>query len=94
MNYQLISEKSLDKIFNEIECLRGEIKEQKEKNRKKLTDTWLDNQEVMELLKISPRKLQNLRDTRAFPFSKVGAKIYYKSSDIENYLKGGYNGRN
>ena len=93
MNLSLISEQKLDKIFQEIGFLREELKEQKVKNSRKLSETWLDNQDVKQLLKISPRTLQNLRDNKVIPYSKVGAKIYYKSVDIENYLKGGYNGR-
>lgn len=90
--YNLIEEQKLDKIFNEIGSLREELKEQKVKLSKKLTDTWLDNQEVMELLKVSPRTLQNMRDSQTLSFSKVGGKIYYKATDIEKLLKGGYNG--
>ena len=92
MSFNLIDEQKLNRIFDEIGSLRQEIKADKVKNSKKLSATWLDNQEVMELLKISPRTLQNLRDSKALAFSKVGGKIYYKASDIDNYLKGGYNG--
>ena len=74
--YSLIEEKKLDKIFNEIGSLREELKAEKQKNSKKLSETWFDNQEVMELLKVSPRTLQNLRDTQVLPFSKVGGKIH------------------
>jgi hypothetical protein len=90
--FSLIEEQKLNRIFDEIGSLRQEIRAEKVKNSKKLNETWLDNQEVMELLKTSPRTLQNLRDTHALPHSKVGGKIYYKASDIENYLKRGYNG--
>ncbi|WP_321285805.1 helix-turn-helix domain-containing protein [uncultured Sunxiuqinia sp.] len=90
--YALIEEQKLNRIFEEIGSLRQELKADKTKNSKKLSETWLDNQEVMELLKISPRTLQNLRDSQSLAFSKVGGKIYYKASDVEDYLKGGYNG--
>jgi len=89
--YALIEEQKLNRIFDEIGFLRHEIKAEKVKNSKKLNEIWLDNQEVMELLKMSPRTLQNMRDSRTLPFSKVGGKIYYKASDVDNLLKGGYN---
>jgi hypothetical protein len=91
--FSLIEEQKLNRIFEEIGSLRQELRAEKAKSSKKLSDTWLDNQEVMEILKASPRTLQNLRDTNALPYSKVGGKIYYKASDVENYLKGGYNGK-
>ena len=92
MSFNLIDEQKLNKIFEEISSLKEELKDQKVKNTKKLSETWLDNQEVMDILKASIRTLQNLRDTKALPFSKVGGKIYYKASDVEKYLEDGYNG--
>ena len=86
----LIEEKKIDQIFELLGSLKEAIEAEKVKNSKKLSDTWLDNQEVMELLKISPRTLQNFRDNKVVPFSKVGGKIYYKASDVEQLLKDNY----
>ena len=62
--FALIDEQKLNRIFDEIDSLRQELKTEKAKTRKKLSEIWFDNQEVMELLKISPRTLQNMRDTK------------------------------
>ena len=48
---------------------------------------WIDNQEVCLWLKISPRTLQLLRNTRQIPFAQMGRKIYYKKQDILTYLE-------
>ena len=48
---------------------------------------WIDNQEVCLWLKISPRTLQHLRNTRQIPFAQMGRKIYYKKQDILTYLE-------
>ena len=88
--FSLINEEKLDKLFTEIGSLREELKAEKVRNSKKLSETWLDNQEVMELLKVSPRTLQNMRDSLVLPYSKVGAKIYYKASSIESLLNENY----
>jgi hypothetical protein len=90
--FALIDEQKLNRIFDEIDSLRQELKTEKAKTSKKLSETWFDNQEVMELLKISTRTLQNMRDTQVLPYSKVGGKIYYKARDVEKLLKEGYNG--
>ncbi len=45
-------------------------------------ENWLDNKQVCELLKISPRTLQNWRDTGKIPFIKLKGKILYKESAI------------
>jgi hypothetical protein len=51
---------------------------------------WLDNQQACIRLSASKRTLQNLRDSGILPFTKIGAKVYYKPADIENMLMLGY----
>jgi excisionase family DNA binding protein len=51
---------------------------------------WLTGDEVIHLLGVSKRTLQNYRDQRILPFSQSGRKIYYKASDIEAYLEAHY----
>ena len=60
-------------------------------NKDPLEDRWLDIQDVCELLHISKRTLQSYRDKGILPFSQIGAKIYYKSSDIQKHLEKHYN---
>ena len=60
----------------------------KEKEPKEI---WLDNQEMMQMLKISKRTSQHYRDSGMISFSQVGNKIYYKLSDVEELLKRHYN---
>jgi|LSQX01.3.fsa_nt_gb hypothetical protein len=66
-----------------------------EKNQKtglaQLKDQWVDSREVMEVLHISPRTLQSLRDHRKLPFSRVGAKLYYRLEDLERIFESSYN---
>jgi len=48
-----------------------------------LKNAWVDNQDVMQLLHISPRTLQTLRTNGTIPYSKIRGKFYYKVADIE-----------
>ena len=54
------------------------------------TDTklgeWLDNQDVCQMLNISPRTLQTLRDNGTLAFSQINRKVYYKPEDVERIL--------
>ena len=56
-----------------------------------LSEKWLDNQEVMQLLNVSKRTLQMYRDESLIGFSQVGNKMYYKTTDVEQFLKNSYN---
>jgi hypothetical protein len=51
---------------------------------------WLDNQDVMQALHISPRTLQTLRSNGILPFSKIGNKLFYRRQDIIKILSDNY----
>jgi len=52
---------------------------------------YLDNSEVLRMLKISSRCLQTWRDEGKIPFTRISRKIYYRLCDIEEILKANYN---
>ena len=54
-------------------------------NDKGLGD-WLDNQDVCQILNISPRTLQTLRDNGTLAYSQINRKVYYKPEDVERIL--------
>lgn len=49
-------------------------------------EKYLTNREVCQLLRISPRTLQNWRDTRKIPFIRLKGKILYKKYEIFTFL--------
>lgn len=57
------------------------------------TSEWLTRLEVIQMLNVSARTLQNYRDKGILGFSQVGKRqIYYKRKDVElllnkNYIK-------
>lgn len=53
-------------------------------------EKFLDNQEFIQLMKISKRTAQTWRDEGKIAFSQVGSKIYYKLADVEGLLQGHY----
>lgn len=55
-----------------------------------LSDTWLDIQDVCQLLKISKRTLQSYRDNGLLSYSQISGKIYFKANDIEQHLNSHY----
>ena len=47
---------------------------------------WLDNQDVCQILNISPRTLQTLRQNGTLAYSQIEHKNYYKPEDIERII--------
>lgn len=84
-----IESKAFQEILNQLNQIQSKI-EWNEKD-KPFNDTWLNNEEVCKLLKVSKRTLQKYRDEGLLGFSQTGSKIYYKASDVETYLKANYN---
>ncbi|MDR2920066.1 MAG: helix-turn-helix domain-containing protein [Tannerella sp.] len=47
---------------------------------------WMDNQDVCQLLNISPRTLQTLRDNGTLAYTQISHKTYYKPEDVKKIL--------
>jgi len=56
------------------------------RNKPTLQEVWLAKHDVMELMQISERTLQNWRTNGILPYSKIHGKLYYKESDIQQML--------
>jgi hypothetical protein len=87
----------MEEIVKGILALSGELKEVKaqlqylRKTRAEIfNETWIDGQDVLLALNISPRTLQTLRDSGTLPFSRLNGKFYYKVSDLEALLESNY----
>jgi hypothetical protein len=75
-------------LMNDIKMIKEKLNEKFKRNP--LKETWLDNSEVCQLLHISPRTLQSYRDNNILSFTQHAAKIYYKASDIDQFLLNNY----
>lgn len=53
---------------------------------RELVFNWVDIPGACKLLKVSPRTLQTYRDESRIGFSQIGSKIYFKLSDLEDFL--------
>jgi hypothetical protein len=51
----------------------------------------LDNQDLCLLLKTSKRTLQRYRKNGLLPFYSLEGKVYYKSSDIHEFIRKSFN---
>jgi len=85
-----IDSSAFKQIMEKLKSLEDKFIELKDKAGSPLKEKWLDNSEVMILLKISRRTLQMYRDENLIAYSQIGNKIYYKTSDIESFLSKNY----
>lgn len=52
---------------------------------KKMSE-WMDNQDVCQILNISPRTLQTLRDNGTLAYSQINHKTYYCPEDLQRIV--------
>lgn len=64
-------------MLTEIKQLIDEVSRLNKADKK-----YLKSLELQEILDMSPASLQNLRNARVLPYSKLGGTIYYDWDDI------------
>jgi len=67
--------------------MSGEINEVRESEKSDPAIRWIDSHDIMTKLHISVRTLQSWRSKGWLPYSRIGKKIYYRESDLNNLLK-------
>lgn len=70
--FDMLDEK-LERIIKKKTCLDGE--------------DLLDNQDVLQALKISERTLQRFRSSGELPYYTLHGKSYYKLSDVNRFIR-------
>lgn len=70
--------------FNRFSDRVNEILGKREEGR---LSRWMDNQDVCQQLRISPRTLQTLRDNGTLAYSQIGHKIFYNLEDVLHIVR-------
>lgn len=77
----------MDRIMNRFDI----IYEQMRGHTKSLAgvdgEELLDNQDLLQMLKISPRSLQRYRSSGKLPYYTISGKLYYKLSDVHRLIR-------
>ena len=82
----ILSTQQYKDLVNRLDDLNKQLEEK----QKKPQDTFLDNQEFLQLMNISKRTAQTWRDEGVISFSQIGSKIYYRMSDVQKLLDKNY----
>jgi len=60
------------------------------KNEEEINSRWIESVDVPKILGISRKTWQTYRDKRLIPFSQIGAKIFVKREDLEQFMADHY----
>ena len=81
-----IERSTYEELLTSFNSFVTKMKEMVSRGNDKGLGDWLDNQDVCQMLNISPRTLQTLRDNGTLAYSQINRKVYYKLEDVEGIL--------
>ena len=81
-----IERSTYEELLTSFNSFVAQMKAMASRGNDKKLDDWLDNQDVCQILNISPRTLQTLRDNGTLAFSQINHKVYYKPEDVKKIL--------
>jgi hypothetical protein len=81
-----LNRQEINKLNQKIENLEKQIHE-----ITKSSLVWCDSDDVCKLLHVSKRTLNNYRVSGLIPFTKLGGRVYYRITDINEYLTNNLN---
>ena len=77
----------MERIMNRLDILSEDINGTRKQHTSIDGEELLDNQDLLQMLKISPRSLQRYRSSGKLPYYTISGKLYYKLSDIHQFLR-------
>jgi hypothetical protein len=81
-----IERSTYEELLTSFNSFVSQMKAMADRGTDKRLGEWLDNQDVCQILNISPRTLQTLRQNGTLAYSQIEHKIYYKPEDVERII--------
>ena len=82
MDVVLLSSQQYQDLLKRLDKIQQEVSSK----QKSPADTFIDNQEFIQIMNVSKRTAQSWRDEGIISFSQIGSKIYYRMSDVQALL--------
>ena len=81
----------MERIMDRFDMLSSYMNDLQKKNSSIDGEELLDNQDLLQMLKISSRSLQRYRSTGKLPYYTISGKLYYKLSDVHQFIRESFN---
>lgn len=83
----------MERIMERFDIISSHITELDNKRGSVDGEELLDNQDILQMLKISSRSLQRYRSSGRLPYYTISGKIYYKLSDVHQFIRDSFTAR-
>ena len=81
----------MERIMDRFDILNENLNDIQKKRNNIDCEELLDNQDLLQMLKISNRSLQRYRSMGKLPYYTISGKIYYKLSDVHQFIRDSFN---
>ena len=81
----------MERIMNRFDLISESVREMKKTNNAIDGEELLDNQDLLQMLKISNRSLQRYRSEGKLLYYTISGKLYYKLSDVHQFIRDSFN---
>lgn len=81
----------MERIMERFDILKQHIIDIQKQRNSIDGEELLDNQDLLQMLKISHRSLQRYRSSGKLPYYTISGKLYYKLSDVHQFLRDSFN---
>ncbi len=78
-----IERKAFEQLLQEMQLLTARVETLSCRCQDRKLSKWITNEDVCELLRISPRSLQELRYKHKIGYAQIGRKFYYRPEEVE-----------
>jgi len=82
----------MDRIMQRFDLLGEHIVQTQNSKSSIDGEELLDNQDLLQMLKISSRSLQRYRSSGKLPYYTISGKLYYKLSDVHQFIRESFHG--
>jgi len=77
----------MERVMQRFDLLAEKIIQAEQRHNSIDGEELLDNQDVLQMLKISARSLQRYRSGGRLPYYTISGKLYYKLSDVHQFIR-------
>ncbi len=81
----------MERIMDRFDLISESIRETKKNKNAIDGEELLDNQDLLQMLKISNRSLQRYRSEGKLLYYTISGKLYYKLSDVHQFIRDSFN---
>lgn len=77
----------MDRIMARLDIIGEHLSDGQRSRNHVDGEELLDNQDILQLLKINNRSLQRYRSLGKLPYYTISGKLYYKRSDVDQFIR-------